>query len=177
MKKYYEILEVNPKASIEVIEKAYKVLVKKYHPDTYEGEGKIYAEQRLRDINEAYKILSDEFLREQYDSELQKEITEERIFKNKNQKNNKSKPSFFEKEKNNDSTEKKIKNNVGTYKGILEVTSVLIKNRPKINLKDLKREDYIAMCLTAIIMIVVLVVMWFIPFTNGFIRSMLPFLK
>ena len=84
MKKYYEILEVNPKASIEVIEKAYKVLVKKYHPDAYEGEGKIYAEQRLRDINEAYKILSDEFLREQYDAELQKETTFNYIYKDDN---------------------------------------------------------------------------------------------
>ena len=46
MKKYYEILEVNPKASIEIIEKAYKVLAKKYHPDLYEGDKKIYAEMR-----------------------------------------------------------------------------------------------------------------------------------
>ena len=64
MKKYYEILEVNPNASIEIIEKAYKVLARKYHPDLYEGEEKIYAEKKMRDINEAYKILSDEFLRE-----------------------------------------------------------------------------------------------------------------
>ena len=35
MRNYYEILEVNSKASKEVIEKAYKVLVRKYHPDLY----------------------------------------------------------------------------------------------------------------------------------------------
>ena len=35
MKNYYEILEVNPKASQEMIEKTYKFLVKKYHPDLY----------------------------------------------------------------------------------------------------------------------------------------------
>ena len=177
MKKYYEILEVNPKASIEVIEKAYKVLVKKYHPDAYEGEEKIYAEQRLRDINEAYKILSDEFLREQYDFEFQKEKTEERIIKENNKKNNKLKHVFFEKEKHNDMSETKIKNNIGTYKGILEVTSTLFKNRPKINLKDLKREDYISAGLTAIIMITLGIILWFIPATNGFIKDMLPFLK
>ena len=34
VKNYYEILEVDSKASPEVIEKAYKTLVKKYHPDT-----------------------------------------------------------------------------------------------------------------------------------------------
>ena len=33
MKNYYEILEVSQNASPEVIEKAYKALVKKYHPD------------------------------------------------------------------------------------------------------------------------------------------------
>ena len=33
MKNYYQILEVNENASYEVIEKAYKVLAKKYHPD------------------------------------------------------------------------------------------------------------------------------------------------
>ena len=73
MKNYYEILEVNPKASKEIIEKAYKVLIKKYHPDLYKGESRIYAEEQTRQINEAYKILSDEFLREQYDKEIEKE--------------------------------------------------------------------------------------------------------
>ena len=33
MKNYYEILQVNENASQEIIEKAYKVLAKKYHPD------------------------------------------------------------------------------------------------------------------------------------------------
>ena len=57
MKKYYEILEVSPKASNEVIERAYRALIKKYHPDLYDGEEKIHAEEKVRDINEAYKIL------------------------------------------------------------------------------------------------------------------------
>ena len=74
MKNYYEILEVNTKASKEVIEKAYRVLVKRYHPDMQSKDKKENAEKKLKDINEAYKILSDEFLREQYDVELQKEI-------------------------------------------------------------------------------------------------------
>ena len=70
MKNYYEILEVNPKASKEVIEKAYKVLIKKYHPDLYTGEKQQYAEKKTKEINEAYNILSDEFLKEQYDNEI-----------------------------------------------------------------------------------------------------------
>ena len=63
MKNYYEILEVNQKASSEVIEKAYKVLVKKYHPDLYNGEKREYAEQKSKEINEAYRILSDTFFK------------------------------------------------------------------------------------------------------------------
>lgn len=70
MKNYYEILEVNQKASKEVIEKAYKVLVKKYHPDLYTGAKKEYAEKKIKEINEAYNILADEFLKEQYDNEI-----------------------------------------------------------------------------------------------------------
>ena len=38
MKNYYDLLEVTPKASKEIIEKAYRVLIKKYHPDLYQGE-------------------------------------------------------------------------------------------------------------------------------------------
>ena len=40
MKKYYEILEVDKNASQEVIEKAYKTLAKKYHPDLQQGSKK-----------------------------------------------------------------------------------------------------------------------------------------
>ena len=67
MKNYYEILEVNEHASQEIIEKAYKILVKKYHPDLYTGEESIYAEQKVRELNEAYQVLSDDFLKSQYD--------------------------------------------------------------------------------------------------------------
>ena len=37
MKNYYEILEVSENASFEVIEKAYRTLAKKYHPDMNSG--------------------------------------------------------------------------------------------------------------------------------------------
>ena len=84
MKNYYDLLEVTPKASTEVIEKAYKVLVKKYHPDLYQGEERIYAEGKIKELNEAYKVLSSSFLREQYDLELEKE----KSFNNINTSNN-----------------------------------------------------------------------------------------
>ena len=40
MKNYYEILEVNPKASDEIIKKIYKIKIKKNHPDLFQGEEK-----------------------------------------------------------------------------------------------------------------------------------------
>ena len=181
MKKYYEILEVSPKASKEIIERAYRVLIKKYHPDLYMDEEKIYAEQKIRDINEAYKILSDDFLREQYDLEIQKDIEYDDIYKKNNkyasEKKVETKKKRFTIHENNKPA-KAEKSNVGTYKGILDVTKILFQNRPKFkNIKELQREDYIAAALTAIIMIVLLIALWFIPATNGFIKNMLPFLN
>jgi len=70
MANYYEILEVNEKASSEVIDKAYRVLAKKYHPDVYQGDKK-EAEQKMKKLNEAYDVLSDETKRQNYDSSLE----------------------------------------------------------------------------------------------------------
>ena len=63
---YYAILEVHPKASQEVIKRAYLVLAKKYHPDT-SGFDKAYSEQKIKEINEAYSVLSDVDKRKEYD--------------------------------------------------------------------------------------------------------------
>lgn len=76
MKNYYEILEVDPKASKEVIEKAYKVLAKKYHPDLQEEKNKKRAEEKIKNLNEAYEILSDTNKKAKYDEQL-KQIKEE----------------------------------------------------------------------------------------------------
>ena len=69
----YDILEVSRKASKEVIEKAYKTLAKKYHPDLQTPENKEYAEKRMKEINEAYDVLSDEQKRKEYDEKLEAE--------------------------------------------------------------------------------------------------------
>ena len=71
MKNYYEILEVNKKASKEVIEKAYKTLVKKYHPDLQNTpQGKLNSEAKIKEINEAYEILGNTEKRAEYDATL-----------------------------------------------------------------------------------------------------------
>lgn len=68
---YYEILEVSRMASKEVITKAYKVLVRKYHPDLEQDEGKKEeAKEKMVRINEAYETLSDDEKRKKYDDKI-----------------------------------------------------------------------------------------------------------
>lgn len=71
METLYDILEVSRKASPEVIDKAYKILAKRYHPDLKSGEEKLVAEEKMKQINEAYMILSDEQKRKEYDKKLE----------------------------------------------------------------------------------------------------------
>lgn len=76
MKTLYEILEVSENASQEIIEKAYKVLAKKYHPDLQAEENKQEAEKHMKEINEAYEILGDEVKRKEYDAKLERDRQE-----------------------------------------------------------------------------------------------------
>lgn len=70
MKNYYEILEVDKNASEEVIEKAYKTLAKKYHPDLQNNSD---YQDKMRQINEAYEILSNDFKRREYDEKIKRQ--------------------------------------------------------------------------------------------------------
>ena len=69
-KNYYDILEVNKNASPEIIEKAYKTLVKKYHPDLQDNNLKAEYEEKIKLINEAFEVLSDSKKRKNYDLNL-----------------------------------------------------------------------------------------------------------
>ena len=71
MMNYYDELEVSKNASKEVIEKVYKVLAKKYHPDMNQGDAKQEAEEKFKKISDAYEVLSNEEKRKKYDLELE----------------------------------------------------------------------------------------------------------
>ena len=71
-KNYYQILQVDPNASSEIIDKAYKTLIKKYHPDLQTEENKIYATEMIKKLNEAYEVLSNDEKRRLYDINLNK---------------------------------------------------------------------------------------------------------
>ena len=72
MKDFYAILGISTNAEIEVINAAYRAMAKKYHPDVYQGDKK-FAEQKIKDINEAFETLSDADKRRSYDKNYNKE--------------------------------------------------------------------------------------------------------
>ena len=62
---YYEVLGVDKKADDATIKKAYRTLAKKYHPDLNPGDKE--AEEKFKEVNEAYAVLSDPDKRAKYD--------------------------------------------------------------------------------------------------------------
>jgi len=63
-KDYYEVLGVSKEASQPEIKKAYRKLVKKYHPDVNKESN---AEEKFKEVQEAYEVLSDDSKRSAYD--------------------------------------------------------------------------------------------------------------
>lgn len=67
----YDVLEVSPNASPEVIKAAYRQLAIKYHPDRQtDARARQRAEEQMKAINAAYEILSDPDRRAEYDRRL-----------------------------------------------------------------------------------------------------------
>ena len=62
---YYEVLGVQKDASAEEIKKAYRKITKENHPDLHPGDKA--CEERFKEANEAYEVLSDEEKRKRYD--------------------------------------------------------------------------------------------------------------
>ncbi|MDA1000828.1 MAG: DnaJ domain-containing protein [bacterium] len=65
-KDYYEILGVDRKASADEVKRVYKKLARKFHPDLNPGDKK--AEEKFKEISEAYAVLSDKEKRRRFDT-------------------------------------------------------------------------------------------------------------
>lgn len=176
MKNYYDILGVETNESISNIEKAYNTVVSKYNPDSFQGEAKELVEKRLADAKEAYSVLSDEFLRSQYDKELGIENT-----KYKEQKEQVSSPKKNITEEDQTSSEnkaqgnKKEKSKIGTAKGVMDVASALYQNLSKFKFHKPTKTGVLSLIAAIIIVALIITILWFIPFTRGFIESFIIF--
>ena len=63
-KDYYKILAVTPEADSKAIKTAYRKLARKYHPDV---SAHSEAEEKFKEVNEAYQVLKDTEKRAEYD--------------------------------------------------------------------------------------------------------------
>jgi len=67
-KDYYKVLNVPPMAGEDEIKKAYRELSKKYHPDL-NPDLKSYADEKMKELTEAYEVLTDKEKRKEYDNQ------------------------------------------------------------------------------------------------------------
>lgn len=89
-KDYYKILGLdNNKATADEIKYAYREQAKKYHPDISSGSD--FSEERFKDVNEAYKVLSDVAARKKYDRMWNSRIG----YKKKNEESKREDGSLF----------------------------------------------------------------------------------
>ncbi len=178
---YYDILEINKNASPEIIEKAYKTLVKKYHPDLQKNDLKIKYEEKIKKINEAYEVLSDSEKRKNYDLNLKKiEISivdynnlyneninlknEINILKNsiKDYKNNIN----YINNLNNTENYKNNKINYNNKSNYNKNTKNLRINKQKI------LNNFLALILTIIFILIIIFILWEIPFTKNYLINL-----
>lgn len=196
---YYDILEVNRNASPEIIEKAYKTLVKKYHPDLQENNLKNDHEEKIKKINEAYEILSNPEKRKNYDLQLKNnEISEEDYnnlynenislkneinylknninvnssYQNQNIKNNIQQNTNTSYENNINQEELNQKVNDAVNKAYYDAYVQDLKNRGyKIKYKKTSK-DFLALILTVGVILIIGFVLWQIPFTRNYLISL-----
>ena len=190
-KNYYDILEINKNASPEIIEKAYKTLVKKYHPDLQDNNLKFEYEEKIKEINEAYEVLSDVEKKENYDLNLKNNeislddynnLINENINLKKEinyLKNNTINENELNYKKNNYNIQNNINENIINEKINDAVNQAYydayiqdLKNRGyKIRYKKTFK-DLLALIITILIICVVAFIIWQIPFTRNYLINL-----
>lgn len=167
MKNYYQILEVSENASYEVIEKAYKVLARKYHPDTYPRDKVYFAESKFKEITEAYEVLSNRESRQEYDIRLGINNLNQNIYSNSNYENSNN-HQFQDEAKQTSSADKSKLKKLPSFKKYASTISTLIKDEAKKPAEERSR-DLTATILTIIIISILVFVFWKVPFLHNII--------
>ncbi len=176
MKNYYQILEVNENASYEVIEKAYRVLAKKYHPDIWPKDKMYFAESKFKEITEAYNILSNNDLRTEYDIKMGFNTSSYDRYNNLYDENQKLKQELNsikiknESQKYSDNLNDKNKKteNESYFKRYISTIGTLISNEAKKPAEE-RSKDLLALILTIIIITILILLFWKVPFLNNLI--------
>ena len=174
MKNYYEILEVDENASQEMIEKAYRILARRYHPDVQPIEKTYWAEEEFKKVSEAYYVLSDKERRIVYDFEngfTGKSPNYEEMYKNLYSKQE----TLKENVDTSDSASSEKKGNkssfissVFDFKSYASSIKIFVKNQ-KQKSKQERSTDFKALGLTIIIMAILLIIAFNVPFIRSFL--------
>lgn len=193
---YYEILEVNKNASPEIIEKAYKTLVKKYHPDLQEDNLKNIYEEKIKKINKAYDVLSNSEKRKNYDLNLNNTIISSDDYNNLINENINLKKEINYLKNNLNDIEKNINNNYNNSNNKNNYNNTehmnnnsyekhkekIYTNHNNINSSDSNLninyitenwiKNFIALFITIFIIIIVGFTLWHIPITKKYLLNL-----
>ena len=165
MKNYYEILEVNENASLEIIEKAYRILAKKYHPDIWPSDKAYWAEDRFKEITEAYQTLSNPELRKEYDMKIGINNSFEDKFNALYKEHENLKMEMDSMKIRNKSN---TNNSQGYFKRYTSVIKSLIHDETHKSSEERSR-DLKALILTIIIVAFLIFIAWKVPFLHNLI--------
>ena len=169
----YELLEVSENASNEVIEKAYKVLAKKYHPDLQPADKRKEAEEKMKQINEAYETLMNSNKRSEYDQGLERIRKREELEKQKEYAktvgNNQGYQQTTTTQNSNRVNNPYYYHNVNNYEYVNTR-----QGRPSYQVSKEYKKEYMKMKLRNIrdmliaigIILLIFVLLWFIPPTH-----------
>lgn len=169
---YYDILQINKNASKEIIDKAYKTLVKKYHPDLQKDELKIEYEAKIKKINEAYEVLSDFEKRKNYDVTLKKNEISITEYNNLYQENIRLKNNLnILKQKlidlNNNNYNENLYTTINPY---YQSNNVQYSKTHNYKYKHILK-NLISLFITILVFLLVIFISWHIPFIkNHFIQ-------
>ena len=187
MKNYYEILEVDRNASQEVIEKAYKTLAKKYHPDLQEESKQQESAEKMKKINEAYEVLSNDFKRAEYDEQMLNEMSQNEAISREEQERILQENYALKQQLNNIGNNNQAMDE-GTFTNITNILNEEIRNARQQAYHDAYIQDmrnrgykirythdfkyYFKLIVSILITVCVLFLVYQIPFVKNFFREM-----